>query len=142
MHWQGVACNVAWAPGVCDCVCVARTPTRDQFRSTAVGVEMLTIGLNPPNAIACHLRKFQTFIFLRGPQEAEIYSPEVTDGDERLAGALLKLLQEALTIGSLVGNGGMDYGDYFWRLYRDYYRDPFPHSLLSTRQTIGSLDVA
>ena len=28
----------------------------------------------------------------------------------------------------------MDYGDYFWGLYGDYYRDPFPHSLLSTRQ--------
>ena len=28
----------------------------------------------------------------------------------------------------------MDYGDYCWGLYRDYYRDPFPHSLLSTRQ--------
>ena len=30
----------------------------------------------------------------------------------------------------------MDYGDYSWGLYRDYYRDPFPHSLLSTRQQI------
>ena len=29
----------------------------------------------------------------------------------------------------------MDYGDYFGGLYRDYYRDPFPHSLLSTRQS-------
>ena len=29
----------------------------------------------------------------------------------------------------------MDYGDYYWG-YRDYYRDPFPHSLLSTRQII------
>ena len=28
----------------------------------------------------------------------------------------------------------MDYGDYYWGLYRDYCRDPFPHSLLSTRQ--------
>ena len=25
----------------------------------------------------------------------------------------------------LVGNGGMDYGDYYWGLYRGYYRDPF-----------------
>ena len=33
----------------------------------------------------------------------------------------------------LVGNGGMDYWDYYWGLYRDYYnKDPFPHSLLST----------
>ena len=28
----------------------------------------------------------------------------------------------------------MDYGDDYWGLYRDYYRDPFPYSLLSTRQ--------
>ena len=28
----------------------------------------------------------------------------------------------------------MDYGDHYWGLDRDYYRDPFPHSLLSTRQ--------
>ena len=35
----------------------------------------------------------------------------------------------------LVGNGGMCYGDYYWGLYRDYYRDPFPNSLLSTRQS-------
>ena len=29
---------------------------------------------------------------------------------------------------------GMDYGDYYRGLYRDYYTDPFPHSLLRTRQ--------
>ena len=30
----------------------------------------------------------------------------------------------------------MGYGDDYWGLYnRDYYRDPFPHSLLSTRQS-------
>ena len=23
---------------------------------------------------------------------------------------------------------------YIWGLYRDYYKDPFPHSLLSTRE--------
>ena len=28
----------------------------------------------------------------------------------------------------------MDYGDYYWRLYRDYCTDPFPHSELSTRE--------
>ena len=28
----------------------------------------------------------------------------------------------------------MGYGDYYWGLYRDYYKDPFPHSLLRTRQ--------
>ena len=32
----------------------------------------------------------------------------------------------------------MDYGDYYWGLYRGYYRDPFPHSLLSTRE-IGKI---
>ena len=37
------------------------------------------------------------------------------------------------TVRFLVGNGD---GDYYWGLYRDYCRDPFPHSLLSTRQTI------
>ena len=30
----------------------------------------------------------------------------------------------------------MDYGDDFWGLYRHYYRDPYPHSLLSTRQLL------
>ena len=30
----------------------------------------------------------------------------------------------------------MDYGDYYWGFCRDYYRDPFPHSLLSSRQTM------
>ena len=30
---------------------------------------------------------------------------------------------------------GKDYGDYYWGLYKDYYyRDPFPNSLLSTKQ--------
>ena len=29
----------------------------------------------------------------------------------------------------------MDYVDCYWGLYRDYFWDPFPHSLLSTRQT-------
>ena len=28
----------------------------------------------------------------------------------------------------------MDYGDDYWGLYRDYCRDPFPHSLLRTRE--------
>ena len=26
----------------------------------------------------------------------------------------------------------MDHGDSYWGLYRDYYRDPFSHSVLST----------
>ena len=43
--------------------------------------------------------------------------------------------QPLLTVWCLVGNGGMDYGDYYWGLYRDYYRDPFPHSLLSTSRS-------
>ena len=29
----------------------------------------------------------------------------------------------------------MDTGDDYWGLYRDYYKDPFPHSLLRTRQS-------
>ena len=29
----------------------------------------------------------------------------------------------------------MGYGDYYWGLKRDYYRDPFPPSLLSTRES-------
>ena len=29
----------------------------------------------------------------------------------------------------------MGYGDCYRALYRDYYRDPFPHSLLSTRES-------
>ena len=32
--------------------------------------------------------------------------------------------------------GGRIFGDYYWGLYRDCYRDPFPRSLLSTRQTM------
>ena len=31
----------------------------------------------------------------------------------------------------------MDYGDDYWGLFWDYYRDPFPHSLLSTRKSKG-----
>ena len=38
-----------------------------------------------------------------------------------------------LTVWFLAGNGGMRYWDYYWGLYRGYYTDPFPHSLLSTR---------
>ena len=34
----------------------------------------------------------------------------------------------------------MGYGGYYWGLYRDYYRDPFPHSLLSTRQISETLN--
>ena len=30
----------------------------------------------------------------------------------------------------------MDIGDDYWGLYRGYYRDPFPHSLLRTRRKI------
>ena len=35
----------------------------------------------------------------------------------------------------------MDSGDYYWGLYRDYYWDPFPRSLLSTRQKAMSEDL-
>ena len=40
----------------------------------------------------------------------------------------------SVTVWFLVGNRGMDYGGYYWGVYRGYYKDPFPHSLLSTRQ--------
>ena len=33
----------------------------------------------------------------------------------------------------------MDYRDYNWGVSRDYYRDPFPHSLLSTGVIEGLL---
>ena len=33
----------------------------------------------------------------------------------------------------------MDFGDYYQGLYRDYYRDPFPRSLLSTWETKTSV---
>ena len=29
-----------------------------------------------------------------------------------------------------------DYRDYYWGLYRGYYRDPFPHALVSAREVI------
>ena len=38
----------------------------------------------------------------------------------------------------LRGNGGMDYEDYYWGLYRDYNRDPFPHSLVSTKEYLST----
>ena len=48
---------------------------------------------------------------------------------------LKEVLAEDTTVWCLGGNGGMDYRDDYWGLYRDYYRDAFPHSLLSTRET-------
>ena len=42
--------------------------------------------------------------------------------------------RRTITVWFLLGTGGMGYGDYYWGLYWDYYRDPFPHSLLSIRQ--------
>ena len=30
----------------------------------------------------------------------------------------------------------MEYRDHYLGLYRHYYRDPFPHSLLSTRECL------
>ena len=48
-------------------------------------------------------------------------------------------MKPTLTVWFLVGNGGMGYGDYYWGLYRDYYRDQFPHSLLSTRQLLSTV---
>ena len=42
----------------------------------------------------------------------------------------------------LAGNGGMGHWDYYWALYRDHYKDPFPHSLLSTKQKFGNPEIA
>ena len=33
----------------------------------------------------------------------------------------------------------MDYGDYYCGLSRDYYQDPFPHSLLGTREFLVTI---
>ena len=52
----------------------------------------------------------------------------------RSAGKVRLTLDILMTVWFLVGNGAMDYGDYYWGVYRDYYRDPFPLSLLSSRQ--------
>ena len=30
----------------------------------------------------------------------------------------------------------MDYGEYYWELYRDYGRDPIPHSLLTNKTDV------
>ena len=35
----------------------------------------------------------------------------------------------------------MDYRDHYLGLYRDYHRDPFPHSLLSTRESLSWFSV-
>ena len=40
------------------------------------------------------------------------------------------ILQNSIRNNSLVL--GREWGNGLWGLYRDYYRDPFPHSLLST----------
>ena len=58
--------------------------------------------------------------------------PNYTLGDQT-AGDPHKALTKK-PVWFLVGNGGMDYGNYYWGVYRDYYRDPAAHSLLRTRQ--------
>ena len=63
----------------------------------------------------------------------------MSDGNMRFHDAW-DLQIQGLGVWCLVGNGGMDYGDYYWGLYRDYHRDPFPHSLLSTRQLEGPFE--
>ena len=35
----------------------------------------------------------------------------------------------------------MGYEDYYWGLYRGYYKDPVPRSLLRTRQSLGPEDL-
>ena len=43
---------------------------------------------------------------------------------------------QALSFSFLVGKCRECYGDHCWGLYRGFCRDPFPHSLLSTRQLL------
>ena len=50
---------------------------------------------------------------------------------KRTLRVLVPSLARKKTVWFLVGNG---LWDYYWRLYRDYHRDPFPYSLLRTRQ--------
>ena len=40
-----------------------------------------------------------------------------------------------MTVWFLVGNGGMDIGDYYWGVYRDYYRETF--AFVTKNQTDG-----
>ena len=52
----------------------------------------------------------------------------------------MKLLKSPKALNSRVlrrewGNGLSDFRDYYLGLYKDYYRDPFPHSLLSTKSS-------
>ena len=58
-------------------------------------------------------------------------------GDAELLLNFLRQIHHENRPAMAVGNGGMDYGDFYWGLCRDYYRDPFPHSLLSTRESLG-----
>ena len=50
-------------------------------------------------------------------------------GDPSLSETLVQAV--CLVLSREWGNG---YGDYYWGLYKYYFRDPFPHSLLRTRQ--------
>ena len=59
------------------------------------------------------------------------YASRISLGLGRSAGLVLKAFQDCLVLSR---ECGMDYGDYYWGLYRGYDRDPFPHSLLRTRQ--------
>ena len=52
----------------------------------------------------------------------------------------MKLLRSPKALNSRVlrregGNGLSDFRAYYLRLYKDYYRDPFPHSLLRTKSS-------
>ena len=44
-------------------------------------------------------------------------------------------MQSAAIDWFLVGNGGMGFLGLLYRTLRGYHRDPFPHSLLRTRET-------
>ena len=51
-----------------------------------------------------------------------------------------KTLPSYKTVWVLVGNGGMGYGDYYWELYRDHYRDPFPFPTKHQTENLNNLN--
>ena len=57
------------------------------------------------------------------------------ESSPRLTKYILSNKADGADMQNKLPRGSMNRGDYYWGLYRDYYRDPFLHSLLSTRET-------
>ena len=55
---------------------------------------------------------------------------QITPEQSRILKALSPTEVAQNSVWFLVGNAGMDYGDYYWGLKRDYERDPFPEPLV------------